>query len=59
MKAVGKIKIGLEIDLLFPPNDKRVDYVFPSRDYGRKIGNKKIGSKPYVVDIRATWKKVT
>jgi len=42
----------------FPPNDKRVDYVFPSRDYGRKIGNKKIGSKPYVVDIRATWKKL-
>jgi len=43
---------------VFEHYDKRSDYVFPSRDFGRKIWNKKTGSVPYLVDVRATWKKL-
>ena len=43
---------------VFPVHDERAEYVFPSRDYGRRIANGKKGSKPYLVDVRATWKKL-
>ena len=43
---------------VFEHHDKRAEYVFPSRDFGRKIANKKVGSKPYTVDVRATWKQI-
>ena len=42
----------------YPPNDIRNNYIFPSKDYGRKIGKKKKGKTPYVVDVRKTWKEL-
>jgi len=38
----------------FEPGDIRNKYVFPSRDYGRKIASG-IGKTPYLVDVRKTW----
>ena len=43
---------------VFETHDARSEYVFPSRDYGRSIANGKKGSVPYLVDVRATWKKL-
>ena len=43
---------------VFSVHDDRIDYVFPSRDFDRKIANGKRGSTPYTVDVRATWKKI-
>ena len=36
----------------FSPNDPRNNYIFPSKDYGRKLGKKIKGKTPYVVDVR-------
>lgn len=41
----------------FEPGDIRNKYVFPSRDYGRKIASG-IGKTPYLVDVRKTWLSV-
>ena len=41
----------------FEPGDIRNKYVFPSRDYGRKIA-KGTGKTPYLVDVRKTWLSV-
>ena len=40
----------------FEPGDERNKYVFPSRDYGKKIASG-IGKTPYLVDVRKTWNK--
>ncbi len=42
----------------FEPNDIRNGYIFPSKDYGKKIGKKKKGKTIYLVDVRKTWKKL-
>ena len=39
----------------FSPNDPRNNYIFPSKDYGRKLGKRKKGQTPYVIDVRKTW----
>ena len=41
----------------FEPGDIRNKYLFPSRDYGRKIASG-IGKTPYLVDVRKTWEKL-
>jgi integrase len=42
----------------FDLSDLRTKYVFPSRDFGRKIAGGLICKKPYQEDVRATWKKL-
>lgn len=42
----------------FPVDDIRNKYIWPSNDYGRRLGKKKKGSTPYVSDLRKTWKKL-
>ena len=42
----------------FSPNDERNNYIFPSKDYGRRLGVKKKGSMPYIQDCRKTWKEL-
>ena len=47
-----------ESKFFFSPNDIRNGYIFPSKDYGKKIGKKKKGKTIYLVDVRKTWKKL-
>ena len=42
----------------FEPNDIRNGYIFPSKDYGKKIGKKRKGKTIYLVDVRKTWAKL-
>jgi len=42
----------------FPINDIRNAYIFPSKDYGRKIGNGKKGTTPHIINSSKTWDKV-
>ena len=42
----------------YPPNDVRNSFIFPSKDFGRKLGKRKKGQTPYVVDVRKTWKEL-
>tara|TARA_R100000353_G_scaffold168056_1_gene130402 strand:+ start:116 stop:1471 length:1356 start_codon:yes stop_codon:yes gene_type:complete len=42
----------------YDPKDIRNAYIFPSKDFGKKIGKKKKGKTPYLVDVRKTWKKL-
>lgn len=49
---------GEKSKFYYPPTDLRFNYVFPSNWYGLKTGPGKISSKPYLVDVSKTWKKV-
>ena len=42
----------------FGPNDVRNKYVFPSRDFGRKIATGKICKTPHIQDTGKTWNKL-
>lgn len=42
----------------YPINDVRNNQIFPSKDFGRKLANKKKGSTPYVKKIYKTWQKL-
>ena len=42
----------------FQLNDVRNKYIFPSLYYGRLNKYKKVITTPYVIDVRATWKKI-
>ena len=43
---------------VFNINDKRNNYIFPSRDFNKIIANGKKGTTPFIRDTRSTWKKI-
>ena len=40
---------------VFNINDKRNNYIFPSRDFNKIIANGKKGTTPFIRDTRSTW----
>ena len=42
----------------YPINDPRNAYVFPSKDYGRNLGNGKKGSSMHIINPVKTWEKI-
>jgi site-specific recombinase XerD len=42
----------------YPIGDERNNFIFPSKDYGRLIGNKKKGTSLHLIDCSKTWNKL-
>ena len=56
MQTIQRDKFNNPVSkFFFSPNDIRNGYIFPSKDYGRKLGKRKKGQTPYVIDVRKTW----
>ena len=39
----------------YPVGDERINYIFPSKDYGRKIGKGKTATSLHLIDCSKTW----
>ena len=46
-----------ESSFYYPIDDVRNKYIFPSKDYGRKLGNGKCKT-PHIIDPGKTWASV-
>jgi len=42
-------------EFYYPIDDPRNSYVFPSKDYGRNLGNGKKGKSPHIINPSKTW----
>ena len=42
----------------YPVGDERNKYIFPSKDYGRNLGNGKKGTSLHVISCNKTWDKL-
>lgn len=54
----GKLFKTNEFNGPFCYNDLRKEYVFPSYRFGKKTSDGKVGRKPHISNVDATWKKV-
>ena len=42
----------------YPIDDIRNSYIFPSKDYGRRLGNNKKGKSPHIINPFKTWDRL-
>jgi|ETNmetMinimDraft_11_1059920.scaffolds.fasta_scaffold11383_1 integrase len=58
LKAIKNERFNKDSPFTYPPEDPRSQYVFPSANFGKINNVGKINTKPYMWNIRKTWKAI-
>tara|TARA_R100000093_G_C1943377_1_gene73126 strand:+ start:571 stop:1971 length:1401 start_codon:yes stop_codon:yes gene_type:complete len=58
LKAIRNERFNKESPFYYPPDDERSKYVFPSANFGKINSTGEKNTKPYISNIRKTWKTI-